>query len=81
MVWGRQYDADQIEDLVERCGVNLFILGHERADAGVRFVPPCALVLNSDHEHGVYLPIDLSSPPRAEAAVSQVVRLRDDGDM
>jgi hypothetical protein len=75
MVWGRSYDAEQIEDLVERWGVNLIILGHEKADRGVKFVPPCVVVLNSDHENGVYLPIDLSHPPRAEEAVGRVVRL------
>jgi hypothetical protein len=75
MVWGRGYDAEQIEDLVERWGVGLFILGHEKADSGVHFIPPCALVLNSDHERGVYLPIDLERPPRAEAALNMVVPL------
>ncbi len=73
MVWGREYDADQLEDLVERWGVNMFILGHEKAENGVRFVPPCALVLNSDHDRGVYLPIDLSNPPRADEAAARVV--------
>ena len=75
MVWGRGYDAEQIEDLVERWGINLFILGHEKADNGVKFIPPCAIVLNSDHERGVFLPIDLSHPPRAEEAVGMVVPL------
>jgi hypothetical protein len=75
MVWGRGYDAEQLEDLVERWGVNMFILGHERAENGVMFVPPCAIVLNSDHERGVYLPIDLSNPPRAEQAAGMVVPL------
>lgn len=75
MVWGRGYDAEQIEDLVERWGVGMFILGHEKAENGVRFIPPCALVLNSDHERGVYLPIDLENPPRAEEAVGMVVPL------
>lgn len=75
MVWGREYDGEQLEDLVERWGVNLFVLGHERASEGVRLVPPCAVVLNSDHEKGVYLPIDLDRPPRAEEAVGMVVRL------
>lgn len=73
MVWGRQYDAEQIEDLVERWGVNMFILGHEKAESGVKFVPPCAIVLNSDHDKGVYLPIDLSHPPRAAEAAKDVV--------
>jgi hypothetical protein len=75
MVWGRGYDAEQLEDLVERWGINMFILGHERADNGVQFIPPCAIVLNSDHERGVYLPIDLAHPPRAEAAAAMVIPL------
>ncbi|MEX2219572.1 MAG: hypothetical protein WD749_12535 [Phycisphaerales bacterium] len=75
LVWGRGYDAEQIEDLVERWHVNMFILGHEKVDAGAMFVPPCAVVLNSDHDRGVYLPVDLSNPPRAEDAVGMVVPL------
>lgn len=63
MTWGRGYDPDQIEDLVARWGVRLFILGHEHAHEGARVVPPAAVVLNSDHDRGVYLPIDLSDPP------------------
>ena len=38
-------------------------------------VPPCAIVLNSDHERGVYLPIDLSDPPGATEAAMSVVPL------
>ncbi len=75
MVWGRGYDADQIEDLVERWGVGLIILGHEKVPEGARFVPPCVLVLNSDHERGVCVPIDLSNPMRAEDAVAKAVPL------
>lgn len=75
MVWGRGYDHDQIEDLVERWGINLFILGHEKAENGVMFIPPAALVINSDHDRGVYLPIDLDDPPRAEQAAAEVVML------
>jgi len=63
MVWGRGYDAEQLEDLVERWGVNMFILGHEKADNGCLVIPPCAVVLASDHERGVYLPLDLEHPP------------------
>lgn len=75
MVWGRGYDHDQIEDLVERWGVNLFILGHEKAEHGVMLIPPAALVINSDHDRGVYLPIDLENPPTAEHAARIVERL------
>ncbi len=75
MVWGRDYDAEQLEDLVERWGVHLFVLGHEKAEMGIRPVQPCALVLNSDHAQGVYLPIDLSALPTFEQAAHSVVAL------
>lgn len=75
MVWGRGYDAEQLEDLVETWGVNMFIVGHEYVPEGARFVPPCALVLNSDHARGVYVPIDLNDPPSAAEAASLAVPL------
>ncbi|MFO0859838.1 MAG: metallophosphoesterase [Phycisphaerales bacterium] len=75
MIWGRGYDAEQLEDLVERWGVNLFILGHEKAPEGAAFVAPNAVVLNTDHEKGVYLPVDLSNPPTPVQAMERVVRL------
>ena len=76
MVWGRGYDADLLEDLVERWGVTMFILGHEWVEAGVSFVPPCAVVLNSDHPGGVYLPVDLSSPPAPSDAPRLAISLQ-----
>ncbi|QOI99626.1 MAG: hypothetical protein HRU70_03695 [Phycisphaeraceae bacterium] len=75
MVWGRGHDAEILEDLVERWGVNLFILGHEYAERGIRLIPPCGVVLNSDHAAGVYVPLDLSAPPRFEAIPGLAVPL------
>jgi len=76
MVWGRGYDADQLEDLTERWGVNLFILGHEYAETGYSVVEPNAIVLNTDHERGVYLPIDLDDEPTVEGCVAKIVQIR-----
>jgi len=75
MVWGRGYDAESLEDLVERWGATMFILGHEKVPEGVRYVPPCAVVLNSDHAGGVYLPIDLARPPEPSVAPGLCRRL------
>lgn len=66
MIWGRDYDAEQLEDLVERWGVVMFILGHQHVPTGIELVPPNAVVLNSDHQRGMYLEIDLSDPPTPE---------------
>lgn len=75
MVWGRGYDAEQLEDLTERWGINLFVLGHEHAEHGYALVEPNALVLNSDHGRGVYLPIDLDHKPRLRECPALVQRL------
>lgn len=79
MVWGRGYDAEQLEDLVERWGVDTFILGHEHVAGGVEFREPNAVVINSDHDNGVYLPIDLSDPPMPREAPARVRRLAIEG--
>lgn len=70
--WGRGYDAEGLEDLVERWHAYLFILGHEKAEEGAKFVPPCAVILNSDHERGVYMDLDMDAPPRPEEAMGLV---------
>ncbi len=72
MTWGRGYDAEGLEDLVERWGAYLFILGHEKAEDGVKFVPPNAIILASDHDRGTFLPIDLEHPPTPEEAMKKV---------
>ncbi len=75
MIWGRNHKPEQLEALAQQWGVKLFVLGHEKAENGALFVPPNALVLNSDHERGVYLPLDLADPPSAEEAAGMVVPL------
>lgn len=75
MVWGRGYDYDQLEDLTERWGVNLFILGHEHASNGFMVVNPNTIVLNTDHNKGVYLPIDLSDEPTVEMCVRNMIHI------
>lgn len=68
MVWGRGHTPEQLEALAERWGVSLFVLGHQKAETGATVMPPNAVVLNSDHERGVTLPIDLADPPSAQEA-------------
>ena len=76
LTWGRGYDHEQLEDLTEAWGVNLFILGHEHADNGYALVEPNAIVLNTDHDKGVYLPIDLDNPPNLSQADTNLIHIQ-----
>ena len=70
MIWGRAHTSEHLESLADVWGVRLFVLGHEKAPEGWLAVPPNAVVLNSDHDRGVALPIDLERPPSPPAADS-----------
>jgi hypothetical protein len=76
MVWGRGCDEAQVEVLAQRWGVKLFILGHEHVENGLAIRGPRILVLNSDHEFGTVVPLDLARAPAAEAAAQSAIRLR-----
>jgi hypothetical protein len=65
MTWGRGHTPEQIETLAQRWFVRLFILGHEKAEEGFTVVSPRAIILNSDHERGVYSRVDLTTASTA----------------
>jgi len=70
MTWGRGHTPELLERLASAWGVAVFVLGHERAETGARLVPPNAVVLNSDHENGVYVPIPLDTLPEPQAILA-----------
>ena len=55
----------------------MFIRGHEYAETGFSVVEPNAIVLNTDHERGVYLPIDLVEEPTIEWCTGNLVHIRE----
>ena len=75
LVWGRSHDADLIEQFAARWGVGLFILGHEKAPEGFLARGNRAVILNSDHERGVYLEVSLNgaAPTPADLRPIRVV--------
>ncbi len=76
MTWGRGYGAENVESLAEAWNVRLFCLGHEHADTGIEVRGSRVVILNSDHEHAMVLPIDLAAVPTAEEAIMHAVPLR-----
>jgi Calcineurin-like phosphoesterase len=72
MVWGRRLTPEHLEGLAERWGVRLFVLGHMLAETGWQVLPPNGIVLNSDHERGCVLPLDLAATAGVEELQDQV---------
>lgn len=60
MIWGRNLTQEQADALGEQWGVRIFLLGHQHADMGYEECGETMLILNSDHDHAVALPVDLS---------------------
>jgi hypothetical protein len=76
MVWGRGQNASQMEAIAERWNVSLFCLGHAFVETGIAIGGPRTILLNSDHERGAVLPIDLSEDaPTIESAMFSAVPL------
>jgi len=61
MVWGRRHTDALVDELAEAWGVELFVMGHQPAEMGYEMTTSRSLILASDHEHGMALPIDLAA--------------------
>jgi hypothetical protein len=55
--------------------VELFVLGHQHADMGWEEIGESVLILNSDHDHGVALPVDLSKRYTRDELIEQILPL------
>ena len=67
--WGRGHTVEQLETLAGKLGVEFFVLGHRRVEAGFELIGTRALSLASDHEHGCVL--QFRSDERLEAATAE----------
>ena len=75
MVWGRGWGEREVDALGAQWGTTLFCLGHEHVDNGIAQRGQRAIILNSDHEMGAVIPIDLARVPSAEGALRNAVHL------
>jgi len=76
MVWGRDHTQELVERLASAWGVKLFCLGHQHVETGAESPVPRVIVLNSDHDFGACMPIDLAAIPDVEDAMMYVIPLR-----
>lgn len=60
LVWGRRHTAEQLDKLGELLKARIFITGHQPQEMGFDVEFDRLIILASDHNHGVFLPFDLS---------------------
>ena len=75
MVWGRRHTQDVADVLGKTWGVKLFVMGHQPATAGYQTEGQSILILASDHDHGMALPIDLATNYTRTELVDSLVPL------
>lgn len=75
LVWGRDHTRELLDTLADAWRVKLFVTGHQPADWGYEVANDLLLILASDHEHGVCLPIDLSKEYTMELLIGEIVPL------
>lgn len=62
LVWGRYHTEAVLTALRELLDVDFFICGHQPQEMGYDVLYDRMLILASEHNHGVFLPLDLKKP-------------------
>jgi hypothetical protein len=72
LVWGRRYTQEQIEELARLFDVDIFITGHQPQEMGFGVFFERLIILASDHNHGTFLPFDLSKPQTVQELIRNI---------
>jgi hypothetical protein len=75
MVWGRRHTQELADKLGEKWNARLFVMGHQPVEMGYDIQGTSMLVLASDHDHGMALPIDLSKKYDMDGLIGEMVPL------
>ncbi len=60
LIWGRNITPEAAQHFADNVGAKIIITGHQPQDAGYLVNGAHHLILASDHNQGVFLPLDLS---------------------
>ena len=59
MTWGRAHSHAQLERLADEWNVRTFLVGHQHAPQGIEYRAPNLVILNTDHDAGRVIMVDL----------------------
>ncbi len=72
LVWGRRHTTEHIESLARMLNAEVFITGHQPQETGHAHLFERLIILASNHNHGTFLPFDLSKRRTAAELVAAV---------
>lgn len=72
LVWGRYHSESALETLATLLDTDWFVCGHQPQETGHAFLHDRMLILASDHNHGVFLTLDLKKPVTAESLARNI---------
>jgi hypothetical protein len=72
LVWGRYHTEATLMTLCELLDVDFFLCGHQPQEGGYDVLHDRMIILASDHNHGVFLPLDLGNPLTLEKLVRSI---------
>jgi len=75
MVWGRRHTQEVATVLGRLWNVSLFLMGHQPAPSGYHTEGDSMLVLASDHDHGMVLPINLAQTYSRDTIIERLIPL------
>lgn len=72
LIWGRHMTPATVDTFAEQVGARLIVTGHQPQDSGYLVNGDKHLIIASDHNQGVFLPLDLSEHHEMADVVSRL---------
>ena len=72
LVWGRKMGGEAAAAFADRVGAQLLITGHQPQESGYTVVGDRMIIIASDHNQGVFLPLSLEETYDLDTAVSRI---------
>lgn len=73
LTWGRNQSAESLDVIAARLGVKFFVLGHQVQESGWLSNNKNLIILDSQHNHGHLMLIDLKAEYTLEALIKTIV--------
>jgi hypothetical protein len=74
LIWGRNITPPAVDKFLEHVGARIVVTGHQPQETGYLVNGDKHLIIASDHNQGVFLPIDLSKEYTMDELVERLTK-------